>query len=80
VLDDHPGNRASPLLRISFPDGVEDDFAVLRPYNPIPFGRNEPASSRSKCIYDGYLTNEENVYVTVTGGCAGSKSFRVSFK
>ena len=78
VHDSVEDKQAVPLLRITFPDGAEDDFAVLRNFNLIPVGRNERAEQVDNCIYDGHLTNEENVYVTVTGGCAGSKTFEVS--
>ena len=65
------------MLKINFPDGKESDFANLKHFDIIPAGRNEDPSKVDSCIYDGYLTNEKNVYVTVTGGCAYSKSFEV---
>ena len=74
-MDDHSG--ALPLLKITFPDGKEDDFAVLKHFDIIPVGRNEDPATKDNCIYDGYLTNEKNVYVTLTGGCAYSDSFEV---
>jgi hypothetical protein len=69
-------HNAIPLLRITFPDGDQDDFAVLRRYNPIPVGPNERAEDVDSCIYDGYLRDESDVYVTVTG-CASSDNFQV---
>ena len=68
---------ALPLLKINFPDGKGSDFANLRHFEIIPAGRNEDPAKVDNCIYDGYLTNEKNVYVTLTGGCAHSKSFEV---
>ena len=73
--DDHSG--ALPLLKITFPDGKEDDFAVLKHFDIIPVGRNQDPAKKDNCIYDGYLTNEKEVYVTLTGGCAYSDSFDV---
>jgi hypothetical protein len=48
----------------------------LRRYNPIPAGPNERAEDIDSCIYDGYLKDESDVYVTVTG-CASSNNFQV---
>jgi hypothetical protein len=70
-------SSALPLLKITFPDGNEDDFAVLKHFDIIPTGRNEDPATVDNCIYDGYLTNENNVYVTLTGGCVCSKTFDV---
>jgi len=72
------GSSALPLLKITFPDGNEDDFAVLKHFDIIPTGRNEDPATVNNCIYDGYLTNEKDVYVTLTGGCAYSETFDVS--
>ena len=66
-----------PLLKISFPDGSKDDFAVLRTYNPVPLGPTERAEDVDSCIYDGYLQDEKDVYVTLTG-CANSHNFQVN--
>ena len=67
-----------PLLKIRFPDGQDDDFAILKHFNVIPVGRNEDPLTVDTCIYDGYFANEKDVYVTLTGGCAFSKSFEVN--
>ena len=64
-----------PLLKISFPDGSED-FAVLKSYNPIPVGRDEREEDVDNCIYNGYLMNEQDVYVTMAG-CVDSNTFQV---
>ena len=73
-------NKASPLgvplLRITFPDGGEDDVAVLKEYNPIPMGPSERSSDVDRCIYSGILGNEKDVDVTLTG-CAMSDNFQV---
>lgn len=67
-----------PRLKIIFPDGGEDDIAVLQRYNPIPVGPAERSEDVDSCIFHGYLLNEENVYVTVTG-CPDSNSIQVYF-
>jgi hypothetical protein len=67
-----------PHLKITFPDGSKDDFALLRPYNPVPLGPTERAEDVDACIYDGYLQDEKDVYVTLTG-CANSDNFQVGF-
>ena len=45
-------------------------------YNPIPVGADERAEEVDNCIYDGYLMNEKDVYVTMAG-CANSDNFQV---
>ena len=65
-----------PHLRISFPDGDKDDFAILREFNPIPLGPTERAEDVDNCIYDGYLQDEKDVYVVVTG-CINTDTFQV---
>jgi hypothetical protein len=65
-----------PHLKITFPDGDEDDFAVLRRFNPIPQGRTERADDIDDCIFHGYLLKEKDVYITVTG-CPQSNNFEV---
>lgn len=64
-----------PVLKITFPNGVSD-LAVLKTFNPIPLQTFERQEDVDACIYDGYLVNEENVYVTVTG-CAQTNNFNV---
>lgn len=67
--------QPQPLLKITFPDGFEDT-AVLKRFNPIPAGPNERAEDVDPCIFDGYLSHEDDVYVTVTG-CPSSGNFDV---
>ena len=71
------GSSELPALKINFNDGGEPDVAVLSRFDVAPAGRNEDPSMVDSCIYDGFLTNEDKVYVTLTGGCAGSSSFEV---
>ena len=66
---------ALPSIKITFPDGSED-YAVLQRYNPIPQGRDEREQDIDQCIFDGYLLNEKDVYVTVTG-CPNTDNFGV---
>ena len=66
---------AIPSIKITFPDGTED-FAVLQHYNPIAQGRDEQEEDIDQCIFDGYLLNEKDVSVTVTG-CPNADNFGV---
>lgn len=68
--------QPQPLLKITFPDGSEDT-AVLKRYNPIPAGPNERAEDVDPCIFDGFLSQEKDAYVTVTG-CPLTGNFDVS--
>ena len=68
--------QPQPLLKINFPDGSEDT-AVLKRFNPIPAGPNERAEDVDSCIFDGYLSQEEDAYVTVTG-CPLTGNFDVN--
>jgi hypothetical protein len=63
-------------LKVTFQDGQED-IAVLKRYNPIPVGPNEREENVDQCIFDGYLADEKDVYVTVTG-CPLSGNFDVT--
>jgi hypothetical protein len=65
-----------PILKIKFYDGGDDDSALLRKYNPIPMGPMERSDSVDDCIYNGFLSKESDVHVTVTG-CAMSNNFQV---
>ncbi len=69
--------QPQPLLKVTFPDGQED-VAVLKRFNPIPIGPNERAENVDQCIFDGYLSEEKDVYVTVTG-CPLTGNFDVLF-
>ena len=75
------GNEPSPFgvpfLRIAFPDQGNDDFAILKPYNPVPLAPHERSEDLDSCIYQGYLLNEKDVHVTMTG-CAMSDNFKVT--
>ena len=65
-----------PSMKVTFPDGTED-YAVLQRYNPIPRGSDEREEDIDQCIFDGYLLNETDVYVVMTG-CPNSNSFEVN--
>ena len=75
--DQESSHHGVPLLRIQFPDGGADDFAVLRQYNPIPRGPLEREEEMDSCIFEGFLLNERASVVTVTG-CPNSRKFEVS--
>jgi hypothetical protein len=80
--DAHPAfewmetSDASAALRISFGDGGDDDVALLLPYNPIPAGPAERSEDIDSCIFHGYLVQEKDVYVTLTG-CPQTQTFQV---
>ncbi len=65
-----------PLLKISFPDGNEDDFAILKSYNPVPAGPNEREEDVDPCIFEGHLLNDPEAFVTLTG-CPFTMNFEV---
>ena len=69
-----------PLLIVGFPDGGDDDSAILKSVNPIPIGSHEAAIDVDPCIYIGYLLNDPEVTVTLTGGCSLEDSFEVKQK
>ena len=66
-----------PIMKITYPHGTED-YAILQRYNPIPQGRDELEEDIDQCIFDGYLLNEKDVYVVMTG-CPHSDSFEVKY-
>ena len=51
-------------------------MAVLKPFNPIPQAASEREEEIDPCIYEGYLMNEKDVYITMTG-CVNSDNFQV---
>jgi hypothetical protein len=63
------------LLIITFPDG-RLDFAELELHEVIPRGPDERPEDVDGCIYRGYLRQEMDGYVSVTG-CAKSNNFQV---
>ena len=67
----------SASLKIIYPNGNED-FADLKKYNPIPVGPNERAEAVDPCIFNGFLREESNVYITLTG-CPFTNTFQVTY-
>ena len=65
-----------PLLKITFPEGEEEDVAILMRFNPIPLAPHERSEDLDSCIFHGYMEKEKDVYVTVTG-CPFSNTFQV---
>ena len=65
-------------MSINFHDGQPNDVAILKQFNPIAKSLNEREEDVDNCIFDGFLKNEEKVYVTLTGGCPFEESFDVS--
>ena len=79
--ENHPWKLLSKLflqkfIFYRFPDGATDS-AILRPINPFPKLDTETDSSIDSCIFSGYLKNEPNVAVSLTGGCPNEDSFEV---
>jgi hypothetical protein len=60
-----------------FPDGGDDDAALLKRVNPIPLGWDEKESDLDGCIFIGNLRDESDVAVTLTGGCPFERKFEV---
>jgi hypothetical protein len=81
VLDDIPSFSWStskkspsgiPLLNIMIPN--EDPDVALFSYSSL----SDHENSNTDCILEGYLRDESDVFVTLTGGCPFSNSFEVS--
>ena len=66
-----------PILYIQFPDGGNEDKAILTSHSPIPLRQDETEFDLDFCIFKGHLKNEANVFVTLTGGCPFDDSFDV---
>ena len=77
-LNDESSPTGVPLLSIDFHDGVGADVAILKQINPIPRRPNEKEEDIDRCIFDGFLKNEDKVYVTLTGGCPFEDTFQVT--
>jgi hypothetical protein len=58
---------------------LPDDVAELKQFNPIPKTLQEKDVDIDHCIFDGFLRNENRVYVTITGGCPFEDTFEVHF-
>ena len=52
------------------------DVAVLKPFNPIPQAVSERVEEIDPCIYDGYLLEEKDSMITLTG-CPLTDTFQV---
>ena len=76
VWEDQVADGLVPLLRIRFQDGKADDFAVLKRFNPIPQHALEREEDIDACIFEGFLMNEADSLVTVTG-CPGAHKLEV---
>ncbi len=63
-----------------FPDGGDDDAALLKRVNPIPLGSDELESDVDGCIFIGNLRDESDVAVTITGGCPFESNFEVNLE
>lgn len=66
-------------LNVEFPDSDIIDVAILMPANPIPKQADEREEDVDRCIFSGFLRDEPDSLVTLTGGCPFEDSFEVSF-
>ena len=66
-----------PLLNVDFFDGKKSDSILLTRYNPIPLEDFEKDGDVDHCIFNGYLKDDPDVYVTLTGGCPFDDNFEV---
>ena len=51
-------------------------MAVLKPFNPIPQAAFEREEEIDPCIYEGYLLDEKDSMITLTG-CPLTDNFQV---
>jgi hypothetical protein len=73
----HLNGNTKPLLLVRLSHDVED-VAVLAPYNSVPVEVDESRLNPDNCIFKGYLENEPESNVIITGGCPGDYTFDVS--
>ena len=76
-IRDNGTEAGVPHLAIHFHDGKPDDIAILKRFNPFPKRADETEESIDQCIFTGYLLFENDVNVTLTGGCPFEDSFEV---
>jgi len=65
-------------LSVKFPGSSTADVAILTPANPIPKQPDELHEDVDRCIFSGFLQNEQDSQITITGGCPFENSFEVS--
>ena len=51
---------------------------MLQHFDPVEMGEDETESNIDRCIFTGFLRDEPQVRVTLTGGCPFETSFEVS--
>ena len=66
-------------LNVVFPDSDITDIAILSPANPIPRQAEELDQDVDNCIFSGFLRDEPDSVITLTGGCPFEDSFEVIF-
>ena len=64
-------------LNVVFPDSGVADVAVLTFSNPIPPQAGELDDDVDGCIFSGFLRDEPDSLVTLTGGCPFEDTFEV---
>ena len=63
--NDHLSDDGIPHLKVHFPDGGNDDTAILR------------RATTNGCNFNGHLRDKSKAYVAMTGGCPFSNNFEV---
>ena len=66
-------------LNVIFPDSDITDIAILSPANPIPRQAEELDQDVDNCIFTGFLRDEPDSVITLTGGCPFEDSYEVIF-
>ncbi len=64
-------------LRIKFPDGGEDDIAILEPLDVAAGKSNALFDNDKSCVLNGNLLHDSSVLVTVAGPCPLDDTFEV---
>ena len=65
-----------PLLNVQYPNGETEVIHLKRSEE----GFNQSGANENICIFNGYLENDPNSMVLLSGGCPFSDNFDVSFK
>jgi len=78
-LQDSFSPHGIPHLEVDFHDGQDADVVNLKKFNPF-VRQAEEKGNIDGCIFTGYLRNESDVYVTLTGGCPFSKTFDITMR
>ncbi len=64
-------------LRVKFPDGGEDDMAILTPLDIAAGRSSQDVDNDNSCVLAGNLLHDSSVMVTVAGPCPLEDSYEV---